>query len=63
MVLNRLDVFMYKNTNRSTFTALHKIQLQIDQRPLKKMRYTKSDRRESGEYPGTHSLTRKKNAF
>jgi hypothetical protein len=29
--------------------ALHKTQVQVDQRPQHKTRYTKSDRRESGE--------------
>ena len=39
-----------KNANRSIFIILHKTQVQVDQRPQHKTRYTEPDRRESGEY-------------
>jgi hypothetical protein len=45
MVLVKLDSYMYKNSNRSILTTLHKTQLQMDQRTLHKTRYTKRDRR------------------
>jgi hypothetical protein len=37
------------NSNRSILTTLHKNQLQIDQRPQNKTRYSETNRRESRE--------------
>ena len=45
---------MKKNENRSKYVTLHKAQVQVDQVPQHKTRYTESNRRESGEEPGTH---------
>jgi hypothetical protein len=41
---------MQKNENRFTFITLNKTQVQMDQRPQCKPRYTESDRKESTEY-------------
>jgi len=38
-----------KNENRSIFVILHKAQVQVDQGPQHKTRYTESNRRESGK--------------
>jgi hypothetical protein len=49
MVLVKPDVCTQKNTNRSILTPLHKTQVQMDQRPQHKARYTEPDRREHEE--------------
>ena len=46
MVLVKLDVCMWKNANAFLFMTLHKTQVQVDQRPQCKTRYTKSNRTE-----------------
>ena len=46
-----LNASMYKNENRSIFVTLHKAQVQVDQVPQHKTRYTESNRRESGKEP------------
>jgi hypothetical protein len=45
---------MYKNADRSICIALHKAQVQVDQRPQHKTKYTESDRRESREHQLTY---------
>ena len=40
---------LWKNANKSISIALHKIQVQVDQRPQHKSSYTKTDRRETGK--------------
>lgn len=45
---------MQKNENRSLFATLHKTQLQVNQRPQHKTRYTEFNRREIGKEPQTH---------
>jgi hypothetical protein len=42
------------NASRSISFTLHKTQVQVDQSPQCKTRFTKSNRTESGEYPWTH---------
>ena len=39
---------MQKNANRYIIITLHKTQVQVDHRPQHKTRYTKSNRKESG---------------
>ena len=45
---------MQMNENRSIYITLHNAQVQVDQGPQHKTRYTESNRRESGKVPGTH---------
>jgi hypothetical protein len=45
---------MQKNENRPVFVTLHKAQVQVDQGPQHKTRYTESNRKESGKEPRTH---------
>jgi hypothetical protein len=40
--------------NRPIFVTLHKAQVQVNQGPQHKIRYTESNRRESGKEPWTH---------
>jgi len=42
---------MQENENRSISIILHEAQVQVDQRPQHKTRYTYSNRRESGKEP------------
>ena len=56
MVLVQLAVSMQKNANRSILISLYKVQVQVDQRPPHKTRYTELIRRESGEELRTHRL-------
>ena len=42
---------MQKNENRAMFVTLIKAEIQVDQEPEHKTRYTESNRRESGEEP------------
>ena len=43
--------YVEKNDNRSIFVILQKAQIQLDQGPQHKTRYTESNRRESGKEP------------
>ena len=45
---------MQKDERRYIFVTLHKAQLQVDQGPQNKTRYTESNIRESGKDPQTH---------
>jgi hypothetical protein len=54
MVLAQLVVIMEKNANRSILISLYKGQIQVDQGPPHKTRYTESNRRENREEPQTH---------
>ena len=45
---------MLKNENRPVFVISYKAQVQVDQGPQHKARYTESNRRESGKEPQTH---------
>jgi hypothetical protein len=45
---------MKKNENRSIFLTLYKAQVQLNQGPHHKTRYTESNRRESEKEPWTH---------
>ena len=42
---------LQKNEIRPIFVTLHKAQVQVDQGPQHKTRYTESNRRESGKEP------------
>ena len=42
---------MQKNENRSMFITLHKAQVQVDQGPQHKTKYTESNRTENGKEP------------
>jgi len=42
---------MKKNENRTIFVTLHKAQVQVDQGPQHKTRYTDSNKKESGKEP------------
>ena len=44
-----LTVGTKKNKSRPTFVFMQKAQVQVDQRPQHKTRYTESNRRESGK--------------
>ena len=59
MVLVQLALSMQKNANQSFLISLYKAQVQLDQRPSHKTRYTESNRRESGEELRTHRHTEK----
>jgi hypothetical protein len=48
-VLVHLVVSMQKNVNRYILISLYKAQVQVDQGPPYKTRYTESNRRENGE--------------
>ena len=54
MVLVKLAVCMQKNKNRYIFVILHKAQVQVNQGPQYKTRYTESNRRENGKDPRIH---------
>jgi hypothetical protein len=54
MVLVQQGVSMQKNANQSILISLDKAQVQVDQGPPHKTRYTETDRRKSGEEPGAH---------
>jgi hypothetical protein len=45
---------MKKNENTSIFITLQKAQIQVNQGPQHKTKYTESNRRESGKEPQTH---------
>ena len=49
IVLVQLAVSMQKNANQSLLSSLYKAQVQVDQRPPHKTRYTETNRTESGE--------------
>ena len=53
MVPIQLLATMYKNVNRSILISLCKAQVQVDQGPPHKTRYTETNRKESGEEPQT----------
>ena len=54
MVLGQLLVSMQKHANQSIITFLYKAQVQVDNGPPHKTRYTETNRRESGGKPRTH---------
>ena len=45
---------MQKNENKSVFITLHKAQVQVDQEPQYKTRYTEYNRQKVGKEPQTH---------
>ena len=45
------SLHVVENENRFTFFTLYKAQVQVDQEPQHKIRYTESNRRESGKEP------------
>ena len=47
---------MQKNENRAIFVTLDKAQVQVDQGPQHRTRYTESNRRENGGKPQTQGL-------
>jgi hypothetical protein len=49
MVLILLDVYLYKNENRSIFNTLYKTQVQVLNRPQHKTEYTKPYEEEVGD--------------
>jgi len=49
MVLVKQEVRMYKNANGSILFTLYKAQVEVDQGPPHKTRYTKTNRRKIGE--------------
>jgi hypothetical protein len=59
IMLVQLAVSTWKNTNRHILISLYKVQVQVDQAPLHKTRYTETYRRESGEEPPAHGHRRK----
>ena len=50
---------MKKNANLSILLSLYKAQVQVDQGPPHKARYTETNRRESGEELQIHGLREK----
>jgi hypothetical protein len=57
MVLVQLEVSFYNSANQSTI-SLYKSQVQVDQEPLYKSRYTETNKREIGEEPKTYKHRR-----
>jgi hypothetical protein len=55
MVIVQLVVNMQNNTDWSILIAMYKAQVQVDQGPSHKTRYTECNRRESGEKPRTQA--------
>ena len=53
MVLVQLVIIIQKNANQSILIS-HKVQVQVDQRPPHKTRYTETKRKESGEEARAH---------
>jgi hypothetical protein len=51
MVLVQLVVSIYKNANQFILISMYKAQVQVDQGPPHKTRYTEINRRESGKEP------------
>ena len=51
------DLHAEKNANQLIFISLYKAQVQVDQGPPYKIRYTETYRGESGEGPQTHGYT------
>jgi hypothetical protein len=54
MVLAQLAVIMWKNANWSILIFLYKAQVQVDQEPPHKTRYTETNRKSSREEPLAH---------
>jgi hypothetical protein len=54
IVLVQLVVNRLKNSDQSILISLYKAQVQVDQGPLNKTRYTEFSRTKSGEEPQTH---------
>ena len=54
MVLKELDVYIYKNEDRSKPIRLHKTKGKLGQGPQHKPEYTESHRRERGKHPYKH---------
>ena len=54
MVLAQLAVSSQKNVNQSILISLYKAQVQVDQGPPHKTRYSETNIKESGEEPQVH---------
>ena len=54
MLLVQLVLSIYKNANPFILISLYKAQIQVNQGPPNKTRFTNSNRREIGEEPQTH---------